>query len=95
MVYITYNMGNRDLPDIYAHVLGPVALRLGYTYQADPSCPCYNLCIRFECVCITMCSLVMSPFSRDLGILKHSYLLPTCVRYSAWFLDDTWNINVY
>ena len=29
VVYITYNMGNRDLPDIYAHALGPAALGLG------------------------------------------------------------------
>ena len=45
VVYITYNMGNRDLPDIYAHALGPAALRLGHIYQANPSCPCYNLYI--------------------------------------------------
>ena len=25
---ITYNMGNRDLPDIYAHALAPAALGL-------------------------------------------------------------------
>ena len=30
VVHITYNMGNRNLPDIYAHALGPVALGLGY-----------------------------------------------------------------
>ena len=42
VVYITYNMGNRDLPDMYAHALGPVALGLGHIYQANPSCPCYN-----------------------------------------------------
>ena len=48
MVYITYNMGNRDLPDIYAHALGPAALRLGYIYQANPSCPCYNLYICYS-----------------------------------------------
>ena len=36
VVYIT---GNWDLPDIYAHALGPVALRLGHLYQANPSCP--------------------------------------------------------
>ena len=42
VVYITYNMGNRDLPDIYAHALGPA---LGHIYQANPSCPCYNLYI--------------------------------------------------
>ena len=30
VVYITYNMGNRDLPDIYAHALGPAALGLGH-----------------------------------------------------------------
>jgi len=35
-------MGNWDLPDIYALTLGPAALRLGYIYQANPSCPCYN-----------------------------------------------------
>ena len=35
-------MGNRDLPDIYAHALGPAALGLGHIYQANPSCPCYN-----------------------------------------------------
>ena len=38
VVYITYNMGNQDLPDIYAHALG-----LEHIYQANPSCPCYNL----------------------------------------------------
>ena len=44
VVYISYNMGNRNyLPDIYAHALGPVAL--GHIYQANPSCPCYNLYI--------------------------------------------------
>ena len=32
VVYITYNMDNRDLPDIYAHALGPAALGLGYIY---------------------------------------------------------------
>ena len=31
-------MGNRDLPDIYAQALGPVALRLGHIHQANPSC---------------------------------------------------------
>ena len=36
-------MGNQDLPDIYAHALGPAALELGHIYQANPSCPCYNL----------------------------------------------------
>ena len=36
VVYITYNMGNRDLPDIYALARGP---------QANPSCLCYNLYI--------------------------------------------------
>ena len=28
VVYITYNMGNRDLPDIYTLALGPAALGL-------------------------------------------------------------------
>ena len=43
MEYISYNMGTRDLPDIYVHALGPAALGLGHIYQANPSCPCYNL----------------------------------------------------
>ena len=34
VVYISYNMGNRDLPDIYARALGPAALRLGRIYRA-------------------------------------------------------------
>ena len=32
VVYITYNMGSRDLPDIYAHALG-----LGYIYISGKS----------------------------------------------------------
>ena len=40
--YITYNMGTRDFPDIYACALGPAALVLGHIYQVNPSCPCYN-----------------------------------------------------
>ena len=42
VVYITYNIGKRDLLDIYAHALelGPAALGLGHIYQANPSCPC-------------------------------------------------------
>ena len=40
VAYITYNMGNWDLPDIYAYALG-----LGHIYQTNPSCPCYNLYI--------------------------------------------------
>ena len=51
VVYITYNMGNRDLPDIYAHALGPAALGLGHIYQANPSCPCYNLYIIYIALC--------------------------------------------
>ena len=43
--YISYNMGNKDLPDIYTFALRPVALGLRCIYQANPSCPCYNLCI--------------------------------------------------
>ena len=30
VVSISYNMGKRDLPDIYAHALGPAALGLGH-----------------------------------------------------------------
>ena len=42
VVYISYNIGIQDLPDIYAHALGPAALGLGHIYQANFSCPCYN-----------------------------------------------------
>ena len=45
VVYITYNMSNRDLPDIYTLALGPAAFVLRCIYQANPSCPCYNLYI--------------------------------------------------
>jgi len=30
VVYINYTMASRDLPDIYAHALGPAALELGH-----------------------------------------------------------------
>ena len=30
VVYISYNMGNRDLPDIYARAIGPATLGLGH-----------------------------------------------------------------
>ena len=30
-----YNMGNRDLPEIYAQALGPAALRLGHTLSIE------------------------------------------------------------
>ena len=40
--YISYNMGTRDFPGIYARALGPAALGLGHIYQANPSCPWYN-----------------------------------------------------
>ena len=42
VVYITYNMGNQDLPDIYTLALRPAALGLKYIYQANPSYPCYQ-----------------------------------------------------
>ena len=35
-------MDKRDLPDIYAHALGPAARGRGHIYQANPSCPCYK-----------------------------------------------------
>ena len=40
IVKYIYNMCNWDLPDIYT-----IALGLRYIYQANPSCPCYNLYI--------------------------------------------------
>ena len=33
----SYNMGKRDLPDIYALARGR-----GHTYQANPDCTCYK-----------------------------------------------------
>ena len=32
VVYISYNMGTRTLPDLYASTLEPAALRHGYVY---------------------------------------------------------------
>ena len=39
VVYISYNMGNRDLRDIriYAHALGPAALGLRHIYISGNS----------------------------------------------------------
>jgi len=34
------------------HALGPASLRLGHIYQANPSCPCYNLSIYTGIYCI-------------------------------------------
>ena len=48
MEYISYNMGTRDFPDIYARALGPAALGLGHIYQANPSCPWYNYYINVD-----------------------------------------------
>ena len=38
----SYNMGKRDLPDIYAQARGPQARGRGHIYQENPECPCYN-----------------------------------------------------
>ena len=38
----SYNMGKRDLPDIYALARGPQARGRGHIYQANPDCPCYK-----------------------------------------------------
>ena len=48
VAYITYSLGNQDFPDDYTLTLGPAALRLGHIYQANSSCPCYNL---YKCIC--------------------------------------------
>ena len=37
MAYITYNTAACDLPDTYAHALGPAALGIGHIYQVNPS----------------------------------------------------------
>ena len=41
-ICISYNMGKRDLPDIYALARGPQAQGRGHIYQANPDCPCYK-----------------------------------------------------
>ena len=38
----SYNMGKRDLPDIYAIARGPQAQGRGHIYQANPDCPSYK-----------------------------------------------------
>ena len=35
----SYNMGMRDLPDIYAQARGPQARGRGHIYQENPECP--------------------------------------------------------
>ena len=54
MEYISYNVGTRDFPDIYARALGLAALGLGHIYQANPSCPCYNYYIYISLHCFLM-----------------------------------------
>ena len=49
VLHISCNMGTRELPDMYAlspRACGPRAS--GHTYQANPSCPCYNLYLDFK-----------------------------------------------
>ena len=41
-ICISYNMGKRDLPDIYALAGGLQARGRGHIYQANPDCPCYK-----------------------------------------------------
>ena len=45
VVYITYTMATRDLPDIYALARGAAQGR-GHIYQANPSWPWYNYYIK-------------------------------------------------
>ena len=35
VIYITYNMGTWNLPDIHAHTLGPAALGFGYIHISN------------------------------------------------------------
>ena len=53
MTYITYDTATHDLPDIYAHAYGPVALRLG---QANPLRLCYNYYIYTSKVYLPYCA---------------------------------------
>ena len=45
VLHISCNMCTCDLPDMYVLSSQPVAL--GHTYQANPSCTCYNLYMYF------------------------------------------------
>jgi len=55
-IYITYNVGKRDLPNIYALTLEPLALRLGHIYQANPSLGPGLLCSNFTYYTFEQCS---------------------------------------
>ena len=85
--YISYNMGNRDLPDIYTLALGfrciYAALGLRCIYQANPSCPCYNLYIyicrvyyirRYIAIHTTMLilNIGVTDLANDTLIISHS-----------------------
>jgi len=47
-LYISYNMGKRDLPDIYALARGQQAQGRGHLYQANLDCPYYKRYIPLE-----------------------------------------------
>ena len=53
MEYISYNMGTRDFPDIYARALG-----LGHIYQANPSCPWYNYYIYISLLVVSVATAI-------------------------------------
>jgi len=38
----SYNMGKRNLPDIYGQAQGPQARGGRHIYKATPDCPCYK-----------------------------------------------------
>ena len=80
MEYISYTMGTRDFPDVYARALGPAALGLGHIYQANPSCPWYNYYILPGKV-VPLNSLIYQP--------KWNYTLyiGTSIPYRLWVLE--------
>ena len=51
VIHITCNIDSHDLPDMYA--FSPWGF--GHAYQANPSCPCYNLYIKHITTQIIYC----------------------------------------
>jgi len=42
VLHDSFNMGTRDMPEMYAHSPWAAPLDFGHAFQANHSCPCYN-----------------------------------------------------
>ena len=78
-------MGKRDLPDIYNFTLGPAALRLRCIYQANPSCPCYNLYIHTYIIYNIYIYIYTTRLNKTDQIVTFCILRNTNLKYSSHY----------